>query len=85
MNTTEPKIDELTATGRHRAWTGENVGAVVRAGNPRDPQRTNWLDRAQPASNSRHAAITRSLHTWSNYKSWTDKVRSTWDKDKNGK
>jgi hypothetical protein len=26
------------------------------------------------------------LHTWSNYKSWTDKVKSSWDKDtKNGK
>lgn len=84
MTTPEPKIDEMTATGRHRAWTGENAGTVVRAGNPRDPQRANWLDRAQP-SNSRHAAITRSLHTWSSYKSWTDKVRSNWDKDKNGK
>ena len=88
--TTEPKVDEMTATGRHRAWTGENGGvAIVRAGNPRDPQRANWLDRAQPATNSRHAAITRSLHTWSNYKNWTDKVKSTWerekDKDKNGK
>jgi len=84
---TEPtKIDEMTATGRHRAWTGENAGAVVRAGNARDPQNANWLDRSQ-ASNSRHAAITRSLHTWSNYKSWTDKVRSSWEKekDKNGK
>lgn len=87
MPPTEPtKIDEMTATGRHRAWTGENAGAVVRAGTPRDPQHANWLDRSQP-SNSRHAAITRSLHTWSSYKSWTDKVRSNWDKDKdkNGK
>ena len=84
--TTEPKVDEMTATGRHRAWTGENGGNVVRAGNPRDPQRANWLDRAQP-TNSRHAAITRSLHTWSNYKTWTDKVKSSWEKekDKNGK
>jgi hypothetical protein len=86
---TEPKVDEMTATGRHRAWTGENAGAIVRAGNPRDPQR-GWLERTQPpatTTNSRHAAITRSLHTWSNYKSWTDKVRSNWDKDKdkNGK
>lgn len=88
MTTTEPKLDEMTATGRHRAWTGENAGAIVRAGAPvRDPQRSanaNWLDRAQP-SNSRHAAITRSLHTWSSYKSWTDKVRSNWDKDTNPK
>lgn len=81
----EHKGDELSATGTHRAWSGEFVGPAVRAGTPRDPQR-NWLDRAQP-SNPRHAAITRSLYSWSNYKSWTDKVRSNWDKDKdkNGK
>ena len=86
MNTTEPKIDEMTATGRHRAWVGENAGTHVRAGNPREPQRANWLDRAPLASNSRHAAITGSLNTWSNYKSWTDKVKSSWDKDtKSGK
>jgi hypothetical protein len=87
----EHKGDELSATGSHRVWTGETAGSVVRAGAPRDTQR-NWLDRAHPASvpanqpaNSRHAAITRSLNTWSNYKSWTDKVRSNWDKDKGGK
>ena len=88
MTNTEPKFDEMTATGRHRAWVGENAGAIVRAGTtpaPREPQRANWLDRAQPtSSNSRHAAITRSLHTWSNYKSWTDKVKSNWDKDTKG-
>jgi hypothetical protein len=68
--------DELNATGTHRAWTGETGGARTRTG--REP---NWLDRAQP-SNPRHAAITRSLYSWSNYKSWTDKVRSNWDKEK---
>ena len=88
----EHKGDDLSATGSHRAWTGETAGPVVRAGGARDPQR-NWLDRAhvpippmppaQPA-NPRHAAITRSLNSWSNYKSWTDKVRSTWDKDPKG-
>jgi hypothetical protein len=68
----EHKGDELSATGSHRV-------------------QRNWLDRAhvtlppsQPA-NPRHAAITRSLNSWSNYKSWTDKVRSNWDKDKGGK
>lgn len=91
MTTTEPKLDEMTATGRHRAWVGENAGAIVRASSttpPREPQRANWLDRTPPApsSNSRHAAITRSLNTWSNYKSWTDKVKGSWDKDpKSGK
>ena len=52
----EHKRDDLMATGKHAAWTGEPV-TVVRAGvPPRDPQRS-WLDRSTP-SNSRHAAIT---------------------------
>lgn len=80
----EHKVDELTATGSHRAWVGETGSSVVRAGNPpRDVQR-NWLERKQP-TNPRHAAITRSLYSWSNYKSWTDKVKHGWDKDKGGK
>ena len=79
----EHKSDELSATGSHRAWTGESAGSVVRAGGPRDAQR-NWHPPSPPA-NPRHAAITRSLNSWSNYKSWTDKVRSNWDKDKSGK
>ena len=74
----EHKRDDLLATGKHNAWTGES-GSVVRAGAPRDGQR-NWLDRTAP-SNPRHAAITRSLNSWSNYKNWTDKVRNNWDKD----
>jgi hypothetical protein len=77
----EHKSDELTATGRHRAWTGEPLGSVVRAGAAKE---RNWLDRTPP-SNPRHAAITRSLYSWTNYKNWTDKVRSNWDKDKGGK
>lgn len=75
----EHKRDDLMATGAHNAWTGEPSNSVVRSGvSPRD---RNWLDRAQP-SNSRHGAITRSLYSWSNYKSWTDKVRNTWEKEK---
>jgi hypothetical protein len=70
--------DEMNATGKHRAWTGETGGARARAGGR---ETHNWLERAQP-SNPRHAAITRSLYSWSNYKSWTDKVRSNWDKEK---
>jgi hypothetical protein len=78
----EHKRDDLLATGAHTAWTGEPAGSVVvRAGvTARDSQR-NWLERAQP-TNPRHAAITRSLYSWSNYKSWTDKVRNTWEKEK---
>lgn len=79
----EHKTDELSATGEHRAWAGEAAGQVVRASGARDSQR-NWLDRNLP-SNPRHAAITRSLYSWANYKSWTEKVRNDWDKDKGGK
>lgn len=92
---TEHKSDDLSATGTHRAWTGETIGSMVRTGAPRDIRRDvnrdvkgNWLDRSQTppaAANSRHAAITRSLNSWSSYKSWTDKVRHNWDKDKSGK
>lgn len=79
---TDRKPDDLMATGTHRAWAGETARPVVRAGTlARDPQRT-WVDRAQQPANLRHAAITRSLYSWSNYKSWTDKVRHSFDKEK---
>ena len=38
----------------------------------------NWLDRVQ-RSRGRHAAITKNLYTWSNYKHWADKVKDQWD------
>jgi hypothetical protein len=37
-----------------------------------------WLDRMQRAR-ARHAAITRNLNTWSNYKNWADRMRETWE------
>jgi len=40
----------------------------------------NWLDRMQRAR-ARHAAITKNLYTWSNYKNWADKMRDHWDED----
>lgn len=80
----EHKVDDLTATGTHRAWVGEtgvSIGsAAVRPGTPRDLQR-NWLERAQPA-NPRHGAITRTLYNWNSYKSWTDKVKGSFDKER---
>ena len=32
-------------------------------------------------SRTRHAAITRNLYTWSNYKTWADKMRTDWQDD----
>jgi hypothetical protein len=55
-------------------------GSKPRAGNGWDSYGS-WLNRGQKP-NGRHAAITKSLYTWSNYKTWADKVRSTWDDDK---
>jgi hypothetical protein len=77
----EQNGDELTATGRHRAWVGEAASTVIRANVPPREAQRGWLERTKP-TNSRHAAITRSLQSWSNYKSWTDKVRHGWDKEK---
>lgn len=37
-----------------------------------------WLDRMQRAR-GRHAAITRNLNTWSNYKNWADRMRESWE------
>lgn len=37
-------------------------------------------DRPPPAPGpSRHGAITRRLFTYSNYKSWAERMRSTWE------
>jgi len=37
-----------------------------------------WLDRMQRAR-ARHAAITKNLYTWSNYKNWADKMKDSFD------
>jgi hypothetical protein len=35
---------------------------------------------------ARHAAITKNLYTWSNYKNWADKMRDNWEvEDPNAK
>ena len=38
----------------------------------------NWLDRMQRAR-ARHAAITKNLYTWSNYKNWADRMRDSFE------
>lgn len=39
-----------------------------------------WAARMQ-RGRGRHAAISRNVNTWSNYKSWSDKVRQSWESD----
>jgi hypothetical protein len=40
----------------------------------------NWLDRMQRAR-ARHAAITKNLYTWSNYKNWADRMRDSFEEE----
>ena len=39
-----------------------------------------WLEHMQQ-TRTRHAAITRNLYTWTNYKNWAEKMRLDWNKD----
>jgi hypothetical protein len=43
-----------------------------------------WLEQMQ-RSRTRHAAITRNLYTWSNYKTWADKMRNDWHTEEDTK
>jgi hypothetical protein len=39
-----------------------------------------WLEHMQRAR-TRHAAITRNLYSWSNYKTWAEKMRHDWQNE----
>jgi len=54
-------------------------GATPGPADGADPY-ANWLDRMQRAR-ARHAAITKNLYSWSNYKNWADKMRDNWEED----
>jgi hypothetical protein len=60
--------------------TGAPVVATANAATPYG----NWLDRMQ-RTRGRHAAITKNLYTWSNYKNWADRVRDTWEEPAAGR
>jgi hypothetical protein len=57
----------------------EPLSSGSAAADPAEPY-PDWLDRMQRAR-ARHAAITRNLNTWSNYKSWADRMRESWDEE----
>ncbi len=64
--TDPPKVDgaEEAAAAKRNAPSGAEAYA-------------RWLEHMQ-RSRTRHAAITRNLYTWSNYKSWAEKMRVDW-------
>jgi hypothetical protein len=47
------------------------------AGEASDPY-ASWLDRMQRAR-ARHAAITKNLYTWSNYKNWAERMKDSFE------
>ncbi len=56
-----------------------DAAPVAKPAPPKDSDAyASWLDRMQRAR-ARHAAITKNLYTWSNYKSWADKMKDSWD------
>ncbi len=85
---TDRKQDISMATGVHRPWVGEAAAAGVplRAPLPlptRDAVRA-WPNRVPPTANSnaRHGAITKTLANFPSYKSWAEKAKTNWKKDK---
>jgi hypothetical protein len=69
----------MSSSNRSRDEAGVAHESPAQGGSPTagaDAYAT-WLDRMQRAR-ARQAAITRNLYTWSNYKSWADQVRDSW-------
>ena len=69
----------MSSSFRERDAPPEVKEERVVKGSPPAPFPT-WLDRMQNVR-ARHEAITRSLNTWSNYKNWAERMRSTWTED----
>lgn len=53
-------------------------GAMISAPAPAADPYSTWIDRVQ-RGRGRHSAITRNLYSWSNYKNWADRVKTTWN------
>ena len=70
MSSSDRGRDDATGTQRDPAAPADSPA-------PGTDAYANWLDRMQRAR-ARQAAITRNLYTWSNYKSWADQVRDSW-------
>ena len=70
---TSDRVRNPAATRPEASPTGKSTTADA------DPYAT-WLDRMQRAR-VRHAAITKNLYTWANYKSWAERVKGSWEED----
>ncbi len=67
------------------AQGGEDLAATGERPGPGSSELyADWAARVQKGR-GRHAAISRNLNTWSNYKNWSEKVRQSWDSEVPGK
>ena len=60
----------------------ETAGSGTAAAAPSAPF-PNWSERMQNVR-ARHDAITRNLNSWSNYKSWAERMRTAWSEEAAG-
>jgi hypothetical protein len=67
MSSAEIPVEDTSSSGERPLPTAAELYA-------------DWLTRME-RGRGRHAAISRNLYTWSNYKNWADKVRGSWDSD----
>jgi hypothetical protein len=67
MSGGDTPVDDTTSTGERQLPNAAELYAE-------------WMERMQ-RGRGRHAAISRNLYTWSNYKNWAEKVRGSWDAD----
>jgi hypothetical protein len=78
---TEPKDSSGTRTGEAPGASRRSKFGAAADG--WDAYNT-WLDRVrqQPGSTSRQAVVAKALYSVSSYKSWADKAKGAFDKDK---
>src|ERR1044071_2307247 len=62
-------VDDTISTGERKMPKGAELYA-------------DWMERMQ-RGRGRHAAISRNLSSWSNYKNWADKMSGSWAADTN--
>jgi hypothetical protein len=67
MSNNEAQGDDLVVTGERPGPGSSELYAE-------------WAARMK-RGRGRHAAISRNLNTWANYKNWSDRIRQSWESD----
>lgn len=70
-------MDKIKPPGGDSRRTTPDAAATPPAGSGAEAY-ARWLEHMQ-TSRGRHAAITRNLYSWSNYKSWAEKIKGSFE------